>query len=103
MSRSPIDTSRPDLWTQELTLSPDVLHQELGGETVLLNLADEQYFGLDTVGTRVLQLLIETRRAPEVMARLQREFDVTPEQLRADLSRLLEDLVQAGLIRVGAG
>jgi hypothetical protein len=93
----------PDFWTEELTPSPDVLHQELGGETVLLNLANEQYFGLDAVGTRVWQLLVETRRAPDVMARLQQEFDVTPEQLQADLRALLSELVDAGLVRVGAG
>lgn len=92
----------PDLWTQELIPSPDVLHQELGGETVLLNLADEQYFGLDAVGTRVWQLLVETHRATEVMARLQQEFEVTPERLEADLSALLSELLDAGLVRLGA-
>lgn len=88
-----------DLWTQDLIPSPDVLHQELGGETVLLNLANEQYFGLDPIGTRIWQLLVQTRRADAVMAQLLQEFDVGAEQLREDLSRLLDELVQAGLVR----
>ena len=36
-----------------------LLAQELAGETVLLDLASENYFGLDAVGTRVWQLLNE--------------------------------------------
>lgn len=91
-----------DLWTQDLIPSPDVLHQELGGETVLLNLANEQYFGLDPIGTRVWQLLVQTRRADAVMAQLLQEFDVGAEQLREDLSRLLDELVEAGLVRPAA-
>lgn len=91
-----------DIWTQDLVPSPDVLHQELGGETVLLNLANEQYFSLDMVGTRVWQLLVETRRADAVMARLLQEFEVSPEQLREDLSHLLGELMKAGLVQAGA-
>lgn len=91
-----------DLWTQDLIPSPDVLHQELGGETVLLNLANEQYFGLDPIGTRIWQLLVQTRRADAVMAQLLQEFDVGAEQLREDLSRLLDELVEAGLVRPAA-
>ena len=42
-----------------IEISEDVLFQEVGGETVLLDLASEQYFGLDAVGTRIWQLLGE--------------------------------------------
>ena len=41
------------IWTQSIKQADDVLHQELAGETVLLNLKTEHYFGLDPVGTRM--------------------------------------------------
>ena len=41
---------------QTITLSPDVISQEVSGETVLLDLESENYFGLDAVGTRIWQL-----------------------------------------------
>ena len=33
----------------QIEIAPDVLVQELNGELVLLNLANEEYFGLDDV------------------------------------------------------
>ena len=40
-----------------VSVNDDVLFQELDGEGVLLNLKTGVYFGLDSVGARVWQLL----------------------------------------------
>ena len=48
---------------QVFTVSKDVLFQEVAGETVLLDLNSESYFGLDEVGTRIWTLLNEGRTA----------------------------------------
>lgn len=90
-----------DIWSVAVRITPDVLHQEMGGETVLLNLANEKYFGLDLVGTRVWQLLNETQSANDVVTRLTEEYDVPTEQLRADVARLINELVAAGLVSIG--
>jgi len=87
-----------DIWNTPVSVAPDVLHQELGGETVLLNLANESYFGLDEVGTRIWQVLSETSSLPDVVTRLLAEYDVAPEQLRADVERLVTQLAEAGLV-----
>lgn len=87
-----------DLWNTPVSITPDVLHQELDGETVLLNLANESYFGLDQVGTRIWQVLGATSSLPEVLTRLLDEYDVAPEQLRVDVERLVTQLVEAGLV-----
>lgn len=91
-----------DIWSATVRVTPDVLHQELGGETVLLNLANESYFGLDEVGTRVWQVLGETQSASAVLTRLLDEYDVSAEQLRADVEKLIALLVDAGLVSVEA-
>ena len=39
--------------TTRVRAAPDTLMQELEGESVLLSLASERYFGLDEVGTRI--------------------------------------------------
>ena len=90
-----------DIWSANVRITPDVLHQELGGETVLLNLSNENYFGLDEVGTRVWQLLGETHSANAVVTRLIEEYDVSAEQLRTDVARLITELVTAGLVSLG--
>ncbi len=89
-----------DIWTATIAHAPDVLHQELGGETVLLNLDNESYFGLDEIGTRVWQVLSETNSATAVVERLADEYEVSVEQLRSDVEKLIGELLDAGLVSV---
>ena len=84
----------------KIEISDEVLFQEVGGETVLLDLESEQYFGLDAVGTRVWQLLGEGAGAETVVDTLIEEYDVDRQTLSADVSNLLDQLAEAGLIRL---
>lgn len=86
---------------QEISISPDVLFQEISGEAVLLDLSSENYFGLDTVGTRIWQLLNEGQNVAGIVATLLCEYEVERERLEADVSNLLDRLQQAGLVRIG--
>ena len=83
---------------QVFKASRDVLFQEVGGETVLLDLASEQYFGLDEVGTRIWQLLNEGLGPGEMVDTLLDEYEVERERLEADVRELLGSLLEAGLI-----
>ena len=83
-----------------ITISKDVLAQELAGETVLLDLCSENYFGLDAVGTRVWQLLNEGRTGSDLIDTLQDEYEVEREVLEKDIFELLERLSDAGLIKI---
>jgi Coenzyme PQQ synthesis protein D (PqqD) len=78
--------------------APHVLHQEIEGETVLLNSADGLYYALDAVGTRVWQLLAEEGEPGAVKARMLVEFEVDEATLSVDLHDLLERLRAAGLV-----
>jgi hypothetical protein len=79
-------------------ISPDVLSQEVGGETVLLDLAGETYFGLNEVGTRVWQLLKQDHGFIDLLDVLEAEFDVSRERLETDIAELLDQLEQAGIV-----
>lgn len=81
-----------------VALSNEAITQEVDGETVILDLNSEQYFSLDEVGTRVWQLLAEHGQVEKVIELMLQEFEVAPEQLRADLGALLKSLEDAGLI-----
>ena len=78
--------------------APDVLFQEVEGETVLLDPEEERYFVLDHVGTRVWQLLAEHRDVDAVVAQMLREFEVEEATLRRDIDGLLARLRAAGLV-----
>lgn len=81
-------------------LSDDALAQEVGEETVLLDLAGEKYFGLDPVGTRIWQLIGELGSLREVHRRLCAEFDADGERIADDLLALARKLADAGLVRI---
>ena len=87
---------------QTITLSPDVISQEVSGETVLLDLESENYFGLDEVGTRIWQLIKETDDLNTIYTTLLDEYDVSPEHLLQDLNALLSEVEQLGLITLKA-
>jgi hypothetical protein len=83
---------------QKVTISPEVLSQEVDGETVLLDLQSESYFGLDEVGTRIWQLLNDGSNLQAVFDTLLGEYDVEKQQLGKDLQDHIAQLVNAGLI-----
>ena len=83
-----------------VTTPPQVVSRPLDDETVLLNLETETYFGLDEVGTRMLEVLRGSATLGEAVAQLKSEYDVDEPTLRADLKVLLERLVANGLIEL---
>jgi hypothetical protein len=84
--------------TDRFNISDEVLSQEVSGETVLLDLQGESYFGLNEVGTRIWQLLKSEQTVAEALSTLFDQYDVSREQLESDVSELLAKLTEAGLV-----
>ena len=82
------------------SISSEVLSQEVNGETVLLDLEGECYFGLNEVGTRIWQLLQGASSVGEALETLTGEYEVSREQLESDVGELLGKLTEAGLVRL---
>ncbi len=87
---------------QTAKISPEVLFQEVSGEIVLLDLASENYFGLDEIGARIWTLLSEGNSLGSVLDTLEQEYDVERAVLENDVGSLLEELITAGLIEFAA-
>jgi hypothetical protein len=81
-----------------LTRSEQAAGSRVGDETVILHLGSGTYFGLDPVGTRVWELLAEPRGLTGICARMEGEFDVAPEVLRADVAAFLRSLLENDLV-----
>jgi coenzyme PQQ synthesis protein D (PqqD) len=79
-------------------VSASTLHREVQGEAVLLQLDSGEYFGLDTMATRIWQLIVEKGDLAEVEAALLDEFDVDPATLSSDLQRFVGELAIKQLI-----
>jgi hypothetical protein len=87
-------------FNQRVRLPDDVLISDLEGESVILNLNSERYYGLDKVGTRFLTLLSTSESIEHAFEALLLEYDVEADALRVDLIDLLLNLREQGLVEI---
>jgi coenzyme PQQ synthesis protein D (PqqD) len=90
----------PVSFTDRIRVPKDVLISRLQEESVLLNLDNESYYGLDDVGTRMLSVLSSSDSVQSAWLQLVEEYDVDREVLRDDLVSLVERLLEQGLVEV---
>lgn len=86
--------------TMRALVPPHVLIRRLDGESVLLNLESERYFGLNATGTRMWELVTSKPCIALALEKLQEEYEVQPEILRNHLTQFLSGLVENGLLQV---
>jgi hypothetical protein len=76
----------------------DVVFRDMNGEAVLVNLGTNRIYSLNATGARFWSLLVEGATQEAAEKRLQQEFDVSPEELRAEMTDLLGELRAEGLV-----
>ena len=90
-------------FSSKVCAQPDVLVNSVEGESVLLNLARESYFGLDEIGTRMWSVLTTSPSIQSAYESLLSEYDVGADQLRQDLDGFVQTLVDNGLVELRDG
>jgi hypothetical protein len=85
---------------QRIKISERALYQQIENEMVILDLAKEQYYGLDDVGARMWQLIVQHEDTATVLKELGSYYDVDEAVLSKDLSDLIAKLINAGLLTV---
>ncbi len=79
-------------------IPPEAMARQVGDETVILDLASGNYFGLDAVGARIWQLIGEGQNLESVCQILLAEYDVSRDVAERDLLSLMEELKSRGLL-----
>ncbi len=98
MTSDASDKSGPTL-AGRVIVPPHVMARAVGEELVILNLESGTYFGLDTVGARIWQLIGEGKLLSEVCEVAVSEYEVTRAVFEHDLQALLASLETQGLIK----
>jgi coenzyme PQQ synthesis protein D (PqqD) len=88
------------LETKCVVIPKDVMAREVGEEVVILNLDNEQYYGLDEVGTGMWSALTSAPNIKAALELLQAEYDVEPQELSHDLQEFIDKLVAEGLLEI---
>lgn len=87
-------------FTNQILIKPDTLVNVISGESVLLNLSADSYFGLDQIGTDMWQCLTAERTIQAAYEKLLDEYEVDAETLKTDLTSFVEKLVEHQLVDV---
>ncbi len=91
----------PDLHNK-IKPDPDVVVTELEDkEAVLLHLGTRKYFTLNETGLRIWQLMSSGLAPVDIGARLQDEYDLSPEKARESVRNLIGELITEKLVKVG--
>ena len=89
-------------FADRVKMPDEILITGLQGESVILNLNSERYFGLDDVGTRFLSVLTNANSIQAAYETLLQEYDVEGEVLRQDLISIIGQLVDQGLVEIAS-
>jgi hypothetical protein len=85
--------------SDKLEVPVEVMARQVGEETVILHLESGTYYGLDPVGARIWQLLVEGNSLAEICGVMVEEYDVEREQLERDILDLAGELSAKALVR----
>ena len=88
-----------DRFPSKVEPGDDVICQTLQNEIVLLQLNNQQYYGLDDVGAHAWKLILENGDIASVTERLCEDYAGDPDAIRSDFHALVAELIEAGLLR----
>ncbi len=83
--------------------APDCLHADLEGETVMMSVLRGEYFGLNSVGSRVWALLETPQSLEQLCDVLVAEYAVDPVQCRQEVAVFLQDMLRRGILTTEPG
>ena len=72
--------------------------REMDGKGIALNLDTGQYYTMNEMGTRMWELLQEEDSLDAIVETIESEYDVSREQVEADLASFLKGLRESGLV-----
>jgi hypothetical protein len=80
---------------------PDpVLMRKVHDEVVLLDMASEQYFGLDAVGACVIEAIQGGADVEGAIKAVVGAFDASEDEIRTDVVSLIDELMDCGLLEI---
>ena len=76
----------------------DISARTIGGETIVLDLPNSQYFAITGVGSRVFELLGEDRTLDDLVTTIVAEYEVDEPTARRDVQAFVDRLHEARLL-----
>lgn len=73
---------------------------DLNGEKVMMNIDKGEYFSLNSMGSRIWNLIEEPKRIGDIVNTLLEEYDVSEEECKDNVTKFLDVLTYVDLINI---
>jgi Coenzyme PQQ synthesis protein D (PqqD) len=81
-------------------VSQDQVSSDLAGESVILNLKDGTYYGLNELGSVIWEFIQEPKTVADICDSILQEYEVDADTCNNSVQTLLNDLVNAQLVEI---
>ena len=78
----------------------DIVVSDIDDEKVMMSVENGQYYNLDSVGSRVWELIVKPVKVSELIDALLLKYDVDRETCERDVLAFLEELHKDGILQV---
>ena len=89
--------------TRFAVTTPNVMHETIDGEVILVDVRSGMYYNLRGSGAAVWHSIERGQSVDEIEADLQRRYDASDEEIRAAVRELLGELEREGLVQAAQG
>jgi hypothetical protein len=79
---------------------PHQVSCDMDGEAVVLDMESNTYYGLDSTGARIWQLIQQPRRFSEICDTLLSEYDIDAINCAREVDEFINHMVKMGLARL---
>ena len=85
---------------KQYKIQDDLLLQKVMDEMVILDPESGNYFSLDEIGSRMIELFRETGSVAEVVKAMAQEYKAIDSDIESDMITLLDEMVRHGVVKV---
>lgn len=78
----------------------NIVFNEMDGETIMMSIENGEYYGLNSVASRIWQLLESPRAVSEICDAVLPDYDVTREQCAQDVLFFLNRMAEKGVVKI---
>ena len=78
----------------------DLVTSDIDGEIVMMSVENGKYYGMDTIGTDIWQMMENPVKISDLIDTLVEKYDVDKSTCKSDVLLFLKDLNEDGIIRI---
>ena len=78
----------------------NIVFNEMDGETIMMSIESGEYYGINSIGSRIWKLLETPKAASEICDAVLPDYDVTREQCAKDVLLFLNKMAEKGVVKI---